>query len=166
VRVGPLKVLDGEGADILWMENGPVPLRYEKAQTNHPDARVRDFIPAVDSQLLPWGTTETVQFEAAKKKYLRKADNGGGVWLLTILPHYDGRDLQIQCYNEEAYSLSGYIDIGNYRFDKDHFAYCSSFSNLPRHQTVDGGLSFVRVDRDLSQPGTVLSYAFGEMRNT
>ncbi|WP_138497267.1 DUF4437 domain-containing protein [Nostoc sp. PA-18-2419] len=159
VRVGPWKALGDEVTEILWMENGPVPLKYKNAINDHPDARLHDFIPALDSKLLPWGKTDTVQFEVSKKKYLRKDSNGGGVWLLAILPHYDGKYQMIQSYNEEAYGLVGYCDIGNYSFAKDHFGYCPSFSTLPKHTTDDGGLFFVRVDRDLSQVGTVLSYA-------
>jgi hypothetical protein len=162
VKVGPWKVLGGEEAEILWMENGPVPLKYKNAQNNHPDARLGDFIPALDSKLLPWGKTDTVQFEVAKKKYLRKDGNGGGTWLIVILPHYDGKFQMIQSYNEEAYGLVGYCDIGNYRVAKDHFTYCPSFSTLPRHRTDDGCLFFVRVDRDLSKLATVLSYAPGD----
>ncbi|MGK7876405.1 MAG: DUF4437 domain-containing protein [Xenococcaceae cyanobacterium] len=159
VKVGPWKVLGDEAVEILWMENGPIPLRYEASQCDHPDARMCDFIPALDSKLLPWGKTDTLQFEPAKKKFLRQDSNGGGVWLLAILPHYDGRYPMIQSYNEEAYGLAGYCDIGDYRFAKDHYCYCPSFNTLPRHKTDDGGLSFVRVDRDLSKLGTVLSYA-------
>jgi hypothetical protein len=158
VRVGPWKVLGNEEVEILWMENGPIPLKFKNAINDRPDARLRDFIPVLDSKLLPWSKTDTVQFEVSKKKYLRKDSNGGGVWLLAILPHYDGRYQMIQSYNEEAYSLVGYCDIGNYRFAKDHFGYCPSFSTLPIHTTEDGGLFFVRVDRDLSKLGTVLSY--------
>jgi hypothetical protein len=159
VRVGSWKVLGGEEAEILWMENASAPLKYKNAQNNYPNARLSDFIPALDSKLLPWGRTDTVQFEVAKKKYLRRDPNGGGVWLLTILPHYDGRHQMIQSYNEEGYCLSGYCDVGDYRFVKDHCWYCPSLSTLPRHITDDGGLFFVRVDRDLSQLGTVMSYA-------
>ncbi|MEH2309949.1 MAG: DUF4437 domain-containing protein [Nostoc sp.] len=157
VRVGPWKVLGGEEVEILWMENGF--LEYKKALKDHPDARLHEFIPALDSKLLPWGKTDTVQFLKASKKWLRKDSNGGGVWLLAILPHYDSMYPMIQSYNEESYCLVGYCDIGNYRFVKDHLAYCSSFSTVPRHITDDGGLFFVRVDRDLSQVATVLSYA-------
>jgi hypothetical protein len=161
VKVGSWKVLGGEEAEILWMENAPVPLKYKNSQNNHPNARLSDFIPALDSKLLPWGKTDTVQFVQANKKWLRKDSSGGGVWLLAILPHYDGRNQMIQSYNEEAYCLVGYCDIGDYRFAKNHFGYCPSFDTLPRHRTDDGGLFFVRVDRDLSQLGTVLSYAHG-----
>ncbi|BAY77077.1 hypothetical protein NIES25_35350 [Nostoc linckia NIES-25] len=159
VKIGPWKVLGNEEVEILWMENGPVKLEYKNALNNHPLAKVKDFIPALDSKLLPWSKTDTVQFEVSKKKYLRKNSSGGGVWLLAILPHYDGRYPMIQSYNEEAYGLVGYCDIGNYSFAKDHFGYCPSFSTVPRHTTDDGGLFFVRVDRDLSQVATVLSYA-------
>lgn len=158
VKVGPWKVLGGEEAEILWMENGLVPLKYKNAQRNHPDARLGDFIPALDSKLLPWGKTDTVQFEVAKKKYLRKDGNGGGTWLIVILPHYDGRYQMVQAYNEEGYCLAGYCDVGDYRFVKDHCWYCPSFSTLSRHKSEDGGLFFVRVDRDLSKLGTVMSY--------
>ena len=159
VKVGPLKVLNGEAAELLWMENGPVPLRYEAADTNHPNARLGDFIPVLDSQLLPWGKTETVQFEPAKKKYLRKASNGGGVWLIGVLPHYDGIHPEIQCYNEEAYCLNGFIDIGDDRLVKDYAMYCPSFCNIHRQKTEDGTLCFIRVDRDLSKIGAVLSHS-------
>ena len=161
VRVGPWKVLGNEEVEILWMENGPVPLRYEEAQCDRADAKMSEFIPALDSKLLPWSKTDTVQFEVAKKKWLRKDSNGGGAWLLAILPHYDGLYAMIQSYNEEGYCLAGYCDIGDYRFVKDHFAYNSSFCTVPRHWTDDGCLFFIRVDRDLSKPGTVLSYAPG-----
>ncbi|KAB8320596.1 DUF4437 domain-containing protein [Tolypothrix campylonemoides VB511288] len=162
VNVGPWKVLGSEEAEILWMENGPVPLKYKNAQKNHPNARVSDFIPALDSKLLPWGKTDTVQFEVAKKKYLRKDGNGGGTWLLAILPHFDNRHSEIQCYNEEGYCLAGYCDIGDYRFVKDYFGYVPSFTTSPRHITDDGCLFFIRVDRDLSKLATVLSYAPGD----
>jgi Domain of unknown function (DUF4437) len=158
VRVGPWKVIGGEELEILWMENGPVPLKYKNAEDNHSNARLSEFIPALDSKLLPWGKTDTVQFEVAKKKYLRKHRNGGGTWLLSILPHYDSINAMIQAYNEEGYCLSGYCDIGDYHLEKDHFWYCPSFDTLPRHITYDGGLFFVRVDRDLSQVGAVSSY--------
>jgi hypothetical protein len=161
VRIGHWKVLGSEEAEILWMENGPVPLRYEEAQSDRPDARMRDFIPALDSKLVPWGKTDTVQFEVAKKKWLRRDSNGGGVWLLAILPHYDGKYPEIQCYNEEGYCLAGYCDIGDYRFVQDYFGYVPSFTTSPRHWTDDGSLFFIRVDRDLSKLGTVLSYAHG-----
>ncbi len=162
VKVGPWKVLGGEEVEILWMQNGSGPLKYKNAQNNHPNARVADFMPVLDSKLLPWGKTDTVQFEVAKKKYLRKDDNGGGTWLLAILPHYDGRYQMVQAYNEEGYCLGGYCDVGDYRFEKDHCWYCPSFSTLPRHKSEDGGLFFVRVDRDLSKLGTVMSYAHGD----
>ncbi len=156
VRVGPWKVLDGEMAEILWMENNR--LQYQDLP-NHPEARMSEFIPVLDSKLLPWGKTDTTQFIESNKKWLRKAANGGGVWLLAILPHYDGRQAMIQSYNEEAYCLAGCCDIGNYRFVKDHFGYVPSFTKSLRHISEDGCLFFIRVDRDLSQSGTVLSYA-------
>jgi hypothetical protein len=159
VRVGSWKVLGGEEAEILWMENGPVPLKYKNSQNNHPKARLCDFIPALDSKLLPWGKTDTVQFVQASKKWLRRDSNGGGTWLLTVLAHYDGRYSEIQCYNEEGYCLAGHFDIGDYQFLKDHCLYCPSFGTIPRQRTDDGGLFFIRVDRDLSKLGTVLSYA-------
>jgi Domain of unknown function (DUF4437) len=157
VKVGPWKVLGDEAVEILWMENGF--LKYKNASNNHPDARLHEFIPALDSKLLAWGKTDTVQFVQANKKWLRKDSNGGGVWLLAILPHYDGRDPAIQCYNEEGYCLAGYCDIGDYRFVKDCFAYVPSFTTSPWHRTDDGCLFLIRVDRDLSKLGTVLSYA-------
>lgn len=157
VQVGDWQVLGSDDVEILWMENGY--LEYKNLSNNHPDARLNEFIPVLDSKLLPWGKTDTVQFEVAKKKYLRKDSNSGGVWLLAILPHYDGIHQMIQPYNEEAYGLFGYVEIGNYCFGKDNFCYSPSFSTLPRHRTDDGGLFFVRVDRDLSKVGTVLSYA-------
>lgn len=160
VYIGPWKVFGNQEVELLWMENGPVSLQYKSAQNSHPDARMSEFIPALDTKILPWNKTDTVQFEVAKKKWLRKDSHGGGVWLLGILPHYDGQYQQIQSYNEEAYCLAGYVDIGNYHFEKEHFAYCPSFSTLPRHQTDDGGLFFVRIDRDLSKSGTVLSYPY------
>ncbi|WP_337885291.1 DUF4437 domain-containing protein [Fischerella thermalis] len=160
VKVGPWKVLGDEEVEILWMENGF--LKYRNAENNHPDANLSDFIPALDSKLLAWGKTDTVQFVQANKKWLRKDSNGGGVWLLTILPHYDGKYSEIQCYNEEGYCLAGYCDVGDYRFLKDHFLYCPSFSIIPKHRTDDGCLFLIRVDRDLSKVSTVLSYASGD----
>lgn len=160
VKVGDWQVLGGAAVEILWMENGV--LKYKNASNNHPDARLNEFIPALDSKLLSWGKTDTVQFVQANKKWLRKDSNGGGVWLLAILPHYDGRYPMIQSYNEEAYGLVGYCDMGNYHFAKDHFGYCPSFVTSPWHRTDDGGLFFVRIDRDLSKLGTVLSYAHSQ----
>ncbi|PMB50863.1 hypothetical protein CEN39_17610 [Fischerella thermalis CCMEE 5201] len=160
VKFGPWKVLGDEEVEILWMENGS--LKYKNAQNNHPNARLADFIPALDSKLLAWGKTDTVQFVQANKKWLRKDSNGGGVWLITILPHYEGKYPEIQCYNEEGYCLAGYCDVGDYRFLKDHFLYCPSFSTIPKHRTDDGGLFLIRVDRDLSKVSTVLSYTPGD----
>ena len=159
VKVGDWKVLGNEEAEILWMENGSVDFDYQNVKDNHPDATLSEYIPALDSKLLPWGKSDTVQFVQANKKWLRKDSNGGGVWLLAVLPHYDGRYQMIQSYNEEAYGLAGYIDIGNFRFAKDSFSYVPSFSTVPIHKSEDGGLFFVRIDRDLSKLGTVLSYA-------
>ncbi|ODH00095.1 hypothetical protein A4S05_34765 [Nostoc sp. KVJ20] len=159
VKIGPWKVLGNEEVEILWMENGPIPLKYKNATNDHPDARLRDFIPALNSKLLPWNKTDTVQFEVSKKKYLRKDSNGGGVWLLGILAHYDGSYPMIQSYNEEAYCLAGYCDIGDFRFVKDWFGYVPSFTTVPWHRTDDGSLFFIRVDRDLSKLATVLSYS-------
>jgi Domain of unknown function (DUF4437) len=159
VKTGEWKVPSDEEVEMLWMENGF--LKYKNASNNHPDARLDEFIPALDSKILPWGKTDTAQFVSASKKWLRKDSNGGGVWLLTILPHYDGNHPQIQCYNEEGYCLAGYCDIGEYHLVKDFFAYVPSFAIAPWHRTDDGGLFFIRVDRDLSKVGTVLSYPHG-----
>ena len=156
VKVGDWKVLGDEGVEILWMQNSF--LKYQNASNNHPDARLDEFIPALDSKLLPWGKTDTVQFMQANKKWFRKDANGGGTWLLAILPHYDGRYPEIQCYNEEGYCLAGYCDIGDFRFVKDCFGYVPSFNTSPWHRTDDGCLFLIRVDRDLSKLGTVLSY--------
>lgn len=158
VRFADWQLLGDEPVEILWMENGPIPLSYQAAECDRPDARMNEFIPALDSKILPWGKTDTVQFEVSKKKWLRKDDNGGGVWLLALLPHYDGQYQMIQSYNEEAYCLVGYCDIGDYHCAQDHVGYCPSFSTLPWHRSDDGGLFLIRVDRDLSQSGTVLSY--------
>ena len=160
VKVGDWKVLGGEAAEILWMENGF--LKYQNASNNHPEARLHEFIPALDSKLLAWGKTDTVQFVQATKKWLRKDSNGGGVWLLAILPHYDGQQQMIQAYNEEAYGLFGHVEIGNYSFGKNHFGYSPTLSTLPKHISDDGGLFFVRIDRDLSKLGTVFSYTHTE----
>jgi Domain of unknown function (DUF4437) len=159
VKVDDWKVIGDETVEILWMENGF--LKYKNASSNHLNARLQEFIPALDSKLLPWGKTETVQFVQSNKKWLRKDSNGGGVWLLAILPHYDGQYPQIQSYNEEGYCLAGYCDIGNSRFVKDWFGYIPSFTISPWHRTDDGCLFFIRVDRDLSKVGTVLSYPHG-----
>jgi hypothetical protein len=156
VKVGDWKVLGDEEVEILWMENGF--LKYKNASNHHPEARLDEFIPALDSKLLSWGKTDTAQFVQANKKWLRKDSNGGGVWLLAILPHYDGKYPEIQCYNEEGYCLAGYCDIGCFRFVKDCFGYVPSFTTSPWHRTDDGCLFFIRVDRDLSKLGTVLSY--------
>jgi Domain of unknown function (DUF4437) len=156
VKLGDWQVLGNEDVEILWMENGSA--HYQNLEHNHPDARLNEFIPILDSKLLTWGKTDTVQFEVAKKKYLRRDANGGGVWLLAILPHYDGINQMIQAYNEEAYCLAGNCDIGNEHLTKDFYCYCPSFSTLPRHISDDGCLFFVRVDRDLSKVGTVSSY--------
>jgi Domain of unknown function (DUF4437) len=157
VKIGNWKVLGEKEVEILWMENGS--LEYKNASNNHSNAKFHEFIPALDSKLLPWGKTDTDQFMQANKKWLRKDSHGGGVWLLAILPHYDGRYPTIQCYNEEGYCLAGYCDIGEYHLVKDYFAYVPSFATSPWHRTDDGGLFFIRIDRDLSKIGTVLSSA-------
>ena len=55
-------------------------------------------------------------------------------------------------YNEEAYILSGSIDIGNKRVGPEDACYVPAGTTAQWHSTVDGCLCFVRVDRDL---GTV-----------
>lgn len=157
VKLGEWKVLSNEDVEILWMENGVG--YYQNSQENHPDAKLNEFIPVLDSKLLPWGKADTAQFIQASKKWLRKDNNGGGVWLLVILPHFDNKYQMVQSYNEEGYCLTGYCDVGDYRILKNHCWYCPTLSTLPRHITDDGGLFFVRVDRDLSKVSTVLSYA-------
>ncbi|GAP96269.1 DUF4437 domain-containing protein [Leptolyngbya sp. NIES-2104] len=155
VRVGPWKALNGEAVELLWMEND----RLQYQDLPHDSAASLDqFIPVLDSTLLPWSRTDTMQFAAASKKWLRKAANGGGVWLLALLPHYDSQQAMIQLYNEEVYGLGGHCDMGKYRFAKHHFGYCPSFSTVPRHISAEGSLFFIRVDRDLSRSGAVLPY--------
>lgn len=156
IRVGAWKVLNNEAAEILWMENDR--LQYEDLP-NDSEAQLDQFIPVLESRLLPWSKTDTAQFVTASKKWLRKAANGGGVWLLALLPHYDSHQAMLQLYNEEVYGLAGHCDLGSYRFAKDHFGYCPSFSTVPRHISDEGSLFFIRVDRDLSRIGTVLPYA-------
>ena len=158
VKLGDWKVVGNEEVEILWMENGPVPFEYKSTEYNHPDAKLSEFIPVLDSKLLPWGKTDTVQFTQANKKWLRKDSNCGGVWLLVVLPHYDGKYQMIQSYNEEGYGLAGSVDIGNFCLEKDSFGYTPSFSTVPVHKSENGGLFFIRIDRDLSKMGTVLSY--------
>ncbi|OUL32004.1 hypothetical protein BV372_19775 [Nostoc sp. T09] len=160
VKLGDWQVLGDEDVEILWMENGVA--YYKNLQDNHPDAKLNEFIPVLDSKLLPWGKTDTVQFVKATKKWLRKDANGGGAWLIVILPHFDNHYQMIQSYNEEGYCLTGYCDVNDYRILKNHYWYCPTFSTLPRHITDDGGLFFVRVDRDLSKVSTVLSYKPGD----
>lgn len=158
VKFGDWRVVGDEKAEILWMKNGPGKLEYQDVERDLPNVRMNEFIPALDTKLLPWGRTDTVQFVQSQKKWLRKDSNGGGVWLLAILPHYDSLNAMIQSYNEEGYCLAGYCDIGNYKFVKDSFGYIPSFTISPRHITDDGCLFLIRVDRDLSKVGTVLSY--------
>ncbi|BDI15112.1 hypothetical protein ANSO36C_09140 [Nostoc cf. commune SO-36] len=59
MKVGPWKVLGNEEVEILWMENSF--LKYKNALNDHPDASLNEFIPALDSKLLPWGNADTVQ---------------------------------------------------------------------------------------------------------
>ncbi len=163
VKFGNWRVVGEEKVEILWMENGPGKLEYQGVDHDLPNARMNEFIPALDTKLLPWGRTDTVQFVQSQKKWLRKDSNGGGVWLLAILPHYDGLNAMIQSYNEEGYCLAGYCDIGDYRFVKDYIGYIPSFTISPRHITDDGCLFLIRVDRDLSKVGTVLSYPYEDV---
>jgi hypothetical protein len=158
VAAGPWRVLGDEPAEVLWMENGPVPFEYRPSVGHLPGARLDEFIPAMNSMLHPWRGTETSQFSGAVKKYLRKYRNGGGTWLLALLPHFDNRASEVQCYNEEGYCLAGTLDIGDAHFERDHFAYVPSFAVSGRHVSVDGCNFLIRVDRDLSQHGTVLFY--------
>ena len=148
VKVESWQVLGEEEAEILWMENGPVPLQYQDAETNYPGARISEFIPALDSKFLPWSDTEKVTI---KKKFLRKHNNGGETLIFAILPHHVTHDAMIYSYNEEAYILGGYCDLGSYRLATDHFCYCPSYNVTPRERTVDGLFGFARIDRDLSK---------------
>ncbi|HLO51255.1 MAG TPA: DUF4437 domain-containing protein [Kamptonema sp.] len=156
VKVESWQVLGEESAEILWMENGPVPLQYQDAETNHPGARINEFIPALDSKLLPWSDTDRV---TNKKKLLRQHNNGGETFMFATLPHYITHYGMICSYNEEAYILGGYCDLGSYRLAKDHFCYCPSYNITPRERTVDGLFGFARIDRDLSQIAIASPYA-------
>ena len=104
VAIGGLEALSP--VTLLWMENGPEAAIFSPG-VSQPDADWESFIPPLDAKVLPWGSAETAQFVASRKKYLRKAPNGGGTWLLAVLPHYYARGGMIQSYNEEAYVLSG-----------------------------------------------------------
>lgn len=140
---------------LLWMENGPATFVPGES---HPDADWESFIPPLDSKLLPWGAAETQQFVTSRKKYLRKDPRGGGTWLLAVLPHYYAKGGMIQSYNEEAYILSGSIWIGDHLLEAHHYSYAPVFTTVGRHVTDEGVLCFVRVDRDLTVPGRVITY--------
>ena len=142
---------------LLWMENGPTAATFVPGESQL-DADWDSFIPPLDSKVLPWGMAETVQFETSKKKYLRRDPQGGGTWLLAVLPHYYGKGAMIQCYNEEAYILSGSIWIGDRLLQAHHYSYAPPFTTVGRHITDEGMLCFVRVDRDLTVPGRVITY--------
>ncbi len=148
VKVESWQVLGEEEAEILWMENGPISLKYQEGETNHPVARINEFIPALDSKLLSWHNTEKVTI---KKKFLRQHNNGGETLMFATLPHHITHDGMIYSYNEEAYILGGYCDLGNYLLAKDHFCYCPSYNIIPRERTIDGFFGFARIDRDSSQ---------------
>lgn len=144
---------------VLWMYNGCEPAEFVSGESPlSPD--MTKFIPALDAQLIPWGGTDTTQFETAKKKYLRRDDSGGGTWLLALLPHYNAAGGMIQCYNEEAIILAGNLSIGGICLQRFDHVYVPEFTTVGKHKSEDGCLCIVRVDRDLSQPGVVSSYRF------
>ena len=154
---------DYPGCTVLWMENGSLsgPFNFIPRGTDTPpstrEQTATSFISIIDSELVPWGNTQTSQFVAAHKKWLRKTSSGGGTWLLHILPGYDSVNPMLQNYNEEAYCLAGYCDIGEHRFTNGYFGYVPNGTLSPRHRTRDGCLFFIRVDEDLSTPGRVAS---------
>ena len=150
--------LDHEGVELLWMEND-VSCKFVTSddKDDYTVLPSNNFIPALDSTRVGWANAQTSQFSAARKKWLRKDSNGGGVWLLAISQHYDSGVGMLQNYNEEGYCISGYCDIGDHRFKPGYFGYIPHGTLSPRHKTLDGCLFFIRVDRDLTAPGAVAS---------
>ena len=85
------KALGKEGAEMLWMENGDSGATYE-AKTGcvtfthtlsdeHTAAgadRLSEFVAPLDATYLGWVQADTAQFATSKKKWLRRAENGGG----------------------------------------------------------------------------------------
>ena len=153
---GKCGALDHDGVELLWMENSSASFAPCE-ETEETDAPSNDFIPALDATRVGWAGTQTSQFSSMKKKWLRRGKDGSGVWLLCIDPHYDSATPMLQNYNEEGYCISGYCDIGEHRFTPGYFGYIPHGTVSPRHKTLDGCLFFIRVDRDLTTPGSVAS---------
>lgn len=165
VCVGPISTaaaaLGRTGVEFVWMENGPAAALHVPSTEHTPAgaARLGEFVAPLDSFYVPWSAPSTAQFSGATKKWLRRAPNGGGCWLLNVCPHYDAPDGvgAIQNYNAEATGLTGYMDNGAYRFLPGMVGYVPTGAVSPFHSSVDGGLFFLRIDRDLAAPHAVVS---------
>ena len=120
--------------------------------------RLSEFVAPLDATYLGWVQADTAQFATSKKKWLRRAENGGGCWLLHILPHYCAKASAIQNYNEEAFCIQGVCDIGELRFKRGDFAYCPTGTMAHLHSSPEGCTCFVRIDRDLKDGQAVISH--------
>lgn len=145
--------------EIIWMENGPSAARHVASAENTPVGAVRlsELVVPLDPFYIPWTRTDTSQFASGGKKWLRRAPNGGGCWLLNVLPHFDGRAAMIQNCNAEVVCISGSFDVGDTRLRPGFAGYVPSGTIAPYQTGVEGSMFFVRVDRDLSERGAVVA---------
>ena len=151
---GPHGDLRDENTEVQWMQSGTCMFTPGKVTgVFNPN-----YIPITDSYVKPWGGTQTAEFTASRKKWLRKAPNGGGTWLLGVLPHFDSNHGFIQNYNEEALCVEGSCEYGEHNFTAGYYGYVPYGTVSPRHISPDGCLFLVRVDQDLSQTGRVASF--------
>ena len=83
------------GVRVLWMTSDEA--KHVPSSSNHPDVqKLSEYVPPVDTMIKPWGGTDTAQFVVSRKKWLRRDKQGGGTWLLGVLPHYDGGAAMVQ----------------------------------------------------------------------
>ena len=152
---GPHGDLKDEDTELQFMQSGQCTFTPGEATGA---AFHTDYIPIIDSYAKPWGGTQTAEFTVSRKKWLRKGPNGGGTWLLGVLPHFDSNHPFIQNYNEEALCLEGSCEYGEHNIRAGYYGYVPYASVSPRHISPDGCLFLVRVDQDLSQCGRVASF--------
>jgi hypothetical protein len=160
--IGP--ALGQAGAELVWMENGGATGNAEFAHatgdghTEAGEARLSEFVAPLDSSYLGWSSCSTAQFEVSKKKWLRRAKNGGGVWLRHLLPHYQGDGAMLQSYTEECLGIDGAVDVGGGRFGVGDFCHVAHHTKVPIHSGAGSCTCLVRIDRDLTQPGAVITH--------
>ncbi len=153
--VNPGILRSDRGCRLLWMPNGLH--RFTPAASHRSDARIAQYIPAIDTNALPWAGTITPGFPpGAMRKSLRiDPETGASTWLLGVLPQWHEARMEIHPVSEEAYQLLGEIDGDRGLFARGCYFWRPAHIPHGPFGTKTGGLTFFRTD------GPLVTYYIG-----